>query len=200
MTEKEKGVIKTLGQAIDAIISALEPLDQNSRISAIRAICEHLDIPLIEKTKSIPITGAVQPSIIPTSHTLLDIKSVKEQKKPSSANEMAAVVAFYLSELVPEHDRKSEVEIEDMVKYFKQAGFPLPRIPKVLLQNAKNAGYFDFVGGGRYKLNPVGYNLVAHNLPRSQSETSTKTKRRKKRMSKSPSSKASSSKNKASKK
>jgi hypothetical protein len=34
--------------------------------------------------------------------------------------------------------------------------------------NAKNAGYFESAGGGRYKLNTVGYNLVAHNLPRGQ--------------------------------
>ena len=35
---------------------------------------------------------------------------------------MAAIVAFYLSELAPEAERKAEVQTEDMVKYFKQAG------------------------------------------------------------------------------
>ena len=86
-------------------------------------------------------------------------------KRPSSANGMAAIVAFYLSELVPEGERKLEVQAEDMKKYFKQAVFPLPKQPRMLLPNAKNSGYFDTSGGG-YKLNPVGYNLVAHNLPR----------------------------------
>jgi hypothetical protein len=166
MTEKENKVTKTIGQAIDEIVEALKSLDQNSRITAIWATCEHLKIPLLEKTKGESEDRVLQHSEVSIKPTLVDIKSFKEQKKPTSANEMSAVIAFYLSELAPSEDRKTEVEIDEMVKYFKQSGFPLPRVPKVLLQNARNAGYFDFVGGGKFKLNPVGYNLVAHNLPR----------------------------------
>lgn len=33
------------------------------------------------------------------------------------------------------------------------------------LQNAKNAGYLNVLDRGNYKLNAVGYNLVAHKLP-----------------------------------
>jgi hypothetical protein len=202
MAEKKEGATKTLGQAIDELIQALKSLDQSSRITAIRATCEHLNIPLVEeKIKDEQASGVGgKTDAIKTITTLMDVKSLKEQKRPSSANEMAALVAFYLSEMVPVRERKTEVEVDDMVKYFKQAGFPLPKAPQVLLQNARNAGYFDLVGGGKYKLNPVGYNLVAHNLPRSQSETSTKTKRPRKRMRKKTSSKATSGKNKASQK
>jgi len=81
---------------------------------------------------------------------------------------MAAVVAYYLQELAPEEERKSEVDVSDMEVYFKQAGFPLPRVPRVILQNAKAAGYFNSAARGKFKLNPVGYNLVAHNLPRGE--------------------------------
>lgn len=182
MTEKKEGTAKTLGQAIDEIILALQSLDQNSRITAINAVCEHLSIPLIEKTKIESPSETIQHPTKTMVTPLQDIKSFKEQKQPSSANEMAALIAFYLSEMA--QDRKAEVEVDDMVKYFKEAEFPLPKVLQVLLQNAKNAGYFDLVGGGKYKLNPIGYNLVAHNLPRAQSETSLKTKRSKKRMSK----------------
>jgi hypothetical protein len=94
---------------------------------------------------------------------------------------MAALVAFYLAELAPEQDRKSEVDLDDMIKYFKQAGFPLPRKPQFLLTNSKNAGYLDSAGSGRYKLNPVGYNLVAHNLPRAAGATVTPARRRRQR-------------------
>lgn len=97
----------------------------------------------------------------------MDIRTLKEQKRPSSANEMAALVAYYLAELAPMAERTSEVTKEHMEKYFKQAGFPLPRSIRILLHNAKNAGYFDSAGEGKFRLNPVGYNLVAHNLPRS---------------------------------
>ena len=83
---------------------------------------------------------------------------------------MAALVAFYLSETAPSNERKTDVEVADMERYFKQASFPLPRKPAMLLSNAKNAGYFDMLGNGKYRLNAVGYNLVAHNLPRGQSE------------------------------
>lgn len=95
-----------------------------------------------------------------------DIRRLKEQKQPGSANEMAALVAYYLAEVAGGTERKPEVEISDVEKYFKQASFRLPKHPKMALVNAKNAGYFDATGGGKYKLNPVGYNLVVHSLPR----------------------------------
>ena len=171
MTERKEGTTKTLGQAIDEIILALQAIDQDSRITAINAVCEHLSIPLIEKTKIGPPSETIQHSAKIMATPLRDIKSFKEQKKPSSANEMAALIAFYLSEMAPALDKKAEVAVDDMIKYFKQAGFPLPKAPQVLLQNAKNAGYFDLIGSGNYKLNPVGYNLVAHNMPRTKSES-----------------------------
>jgi len=166
MSDKETNVTKTLGQAIDEIISALEPLDEDSRITAIRAICQHLNIPLAEKPGIQSIIRTVEYSPEKAPSGVIDIRTLKDQKQPSSAIEMAALIAFYLSELAPEPDRKNTVEVDDLVKYFKQADFPLPKTPEDLLPNAKKAGYFESAGRGRYKLNPVGYNLVAHNLPR----------------------------------
>jgi len=96
----------------------------------------------------------------------MDIRRLKEKKQPGSANEMAALVAYYLAEVAGGTERKPAVEISDVEKYFKQANFRLPKHPKMALVNAKNAGYFDATGGGKYKLNPVGYNLVVHSLPR----------------------------------
>ncbi len=183
MTEQQKEIIKTLGQAIDEIIQALESLDQGKRVTAIKAACENLSIPLSESPKVEHITETVHASTIEhVDETIkqIDIKSLKEQKKPSSAIEMAALVAFYLSEQASETERKSEVNVDDMTKYFKQASFTLPKKPQFLLVNAKNAGYFDSARSGKYKLNPVGYNLVAHNLPREQA---IKVRRNKKRRS-----------------
>jgi hypothetical protein len=90
---------------------------------------------------------------------------MKEEKAPSSAIEMAAMVAFYLSELASPDIRKDVVSKKDIDKYFKQANFPLPKESKFTLPNAAKAGYFDALGNGQYRLNPVGYNLVAHGLP-----------------------------------
>ena len=94
-----------------------------------------------------------------------DIRTLRERKNPQSVIEMAVLVAYYLSELAPENERKQAITSADIEKYFKQAGFRLPRALGQTLQKAKVAGYFDSVAGGQYKLNPVGYNLVVHNLP-----------------------------------
>lgn len=183
--EKHSGATKTLGQAIDAIIKALTSLEPSEQTTAIRAACEHLKIrppeSLVSRTESSGQSG-VPPPPGTTPSRQVDIRALKEEKQPSSANEMAALVAFYLSELAPERERKTEVQVDDITKYFKQAGFRLPQQPRVLLANARNAGYFDTADHGKYRLNAVGYNLVAHNLPRAKSGE-TPAPRRKRRKS-----------------
>lgn len=77
---------------------------------------------------------------------------------------MAAIVAYYLAELASPSERKDTVSTADLEKYFKQAGYPLPKALRVTLANAAAAGYFDAVARGKYKLNPVGYNLVVHGM------------------------------------
>ncbi len=96
----------------------------------------------------------------------VSIRDLKEEKQPESLNQMAALVAYYLSELAPEGEQRDEINSSDLEKYFKQAGFKLPRSIYQTLPNAAAAGYFDGTGGGKYRLNPVGYNLVVHGLPR----------------------------------
>jgi|SRR5438552_16372683 len=170
---KETNSPTTLGQAIDQIIEALSELDQQAQITAVQAACDHLKIhtPTGPATRSDvpPTASTIDSSVVDQQRSGTDVRALKQEKQPSSANEMAALVAFYLSEIAPTEERKTEVEVSDMERYFKQAGFPLPRTPVVLLVNAKNAGYFDMAGNGKYRLNAVGYNLVAHNLPRGQS-------------------------------
>jgi hypothetical protein len=174
---------KTLGQAIDELIGALSSIDEASRVTAIKAACDHLKLELFSRV-SLPqqqsIIAADLPGEPPNRGHLTDVKSFRAEKQPTSANEMAALVAYYLVELVPDVERKAEVDTEDMVKFFKQAGFPLPKAPQMLLTNAKNAGYFDKGNAGGYRLNPVGHNLVAHNLPRANS-SGAPVKRRKPR-------------------
>jgi hypothetical protein len=93
---------------------------------------------------------------------------------------MAALVAYYLKHLAPAEDRKEAISREDIEKYFGQGGFPLPEKPQFTLTNAKNAGYFDSAGTGLYRLNPVGHNLVAHNLPSKTGEGKNKKRKKKK--------------------
>ncbi len=97
-----------------------------------------------------------------------DIRSLKEDKKPKNAQEMACLVAFYLSEIAMGDLKKETVNTDDLTKYFKQASFRLPKGIEQVLKNARYAGYFDTAARGEYKLNAVGYNLVAHQLPRKE--------------------------------
>ena len=95
----------------------------------------------------------------------IDIRSLKEQKEPRSANEMAALVAYYVSELLPPDEQRTVITAADIEKYFKQANYRLPGRVAQALPDAARAGYFDAVDRGQYRLNPVGYNLVAHGMP-----------------------------------
>lgn len=174
----------SLGAAIDQIITALETLDTNSRETVLSAVCSHLKITL----KSTNATGAdgegnrgpneqigereEKPATPVTKQKQahqVDIRAFKDEKKPNSATQMACVVAYYLQELAPEEERMDSISKGDLEKYFKQAKYPLPETIQQLLPNSKRSGYFDTAGRGSYKLNAVGYNLVAHNLPSEKS-------------------------------
>jgi hypothetical protein len=170
--------------AIQTIIQALSPLEKIAQERVIRYVFDHLGIEIGEQKKiahNYIETASQPPAPIRDLHlTPSDIRTLKEQKNPKTAIQMAAIVGFYLSEIAPDTERKETINLDDIKKYFKQAQFELPRSMKDLLLGAASAGYFDPVSRGEYKLNPVGYNLVAHHLP-SENIRSSKTTRSKSR-------------------
>jgi hypothetical protein len=170
---------QTLGSAIDQIVQALESLDEPVRATALTAACLHLKIALpgaapVHPSHKPAQTPGEQPGasahIAASARGHTDIRTLKEEKKPKTAKEMACLVAYYFQELAPEGERKTTVVAADMEKYFKQAQFKLPQRIAQLLPDTKSAGYLDSVGRGEYRLNPVGYNLVAHTLPHKRTE------------------------------
>lgn len=166
---------KTLGQAIDDIIASLSAIDDKARPTAIAAACAHLGIgqPLAETASpGALVTAPAAPAPAPLAPSRpMDIRLLKDEKQPENAKEMACLVAFYLQQLAPVAERKEVVCTDDMVKYFKQAHFPLPKRIAQLLIDARHSGYFDLAERGTYRLNAVGYNLVAHALPKKKSAT-----------------------------
>jgi len=159
-------------EAVKAVISALAPLDASRRARVMSVVATLLGEPLPGATaagsSSKSIIDAASEALVHASaaKTLVaDVRTLRDEKQPRSANEMAAVAAYYLAELAPEGDRTQTVTAADMEKYFKQAGHQLPRVIAQLLPHASAAGYFDQSERGRYRLNPVGYNLVTHGLP-----------------------------------
>ena len=95
----------------------------------------------------------------------MDFKTFKELKNPSSARQMACVVAYYLAEIATDGERKQVITTDDIEKYFKQGRFALPTKLEQLLIDCRGAGYFENSARGEYKLTRVGHNLVAHQLP-----------------------------------
>jgi hypothetical protein len=170
--------------ALRSVLAALEPLSTEARASVLDYVVRRLQIELTSVTSppgqdlgnsQLGSQGQAKPQV-----AIAHIKTFKEQKNPTSANEMAALVAFFLSEL--SHERKKTINAKDIETYFKIGEFPLPGRVTMTLPNAKAAGYFDATGDGEYRLNAVGHNLVVHSLPRgSGAAAPKKAKARKKR-------------------
>jgi hypothetical protein len=172
-------------QAIREVLKALSPLSDKARASVLEYVVRRLDLPsaqALQGAGSASASAAVPPSTIsgsgPRATPPTDIKVFREQKNPRSANEMAAVVAYYLANLAPVGQRKGTINQRDVETHFKIADFPLPKQVRATLPNAKAAGYFDSTGDGEYRLNAVGHNLVAHAMPRGKASDSGKAGRR----------------------
>lgn len=177
-------------EAIKVVLHALEPLSVDVRANVLTYVLRRLQITL-PPSQPAPTPSISNPSIDPTlgvagtepeRRTLpAHIRELKEKKKPRSATEMAAVVAYYLGNVAPQKDRKDRITTKDIETYFKIAEFPLPGKTQFTLPNAKAAGYLDAVGNGEYRLNAVGHNLVVHSMPRDADGKGTPTRRRAKK-------------------
>jgi hypothetical protein len=165
----------TLGQAIDQVVAALIAFKAPDQQTILKAVYAHLNIsgpaeaPPAGRTHEEPERedrAAALPSHAGEGeYAGMDIKAFKERKNPSSARQMACVVAYYLAEIATGDERKEVVTIQDVEKYFKQGRYALPTKLEQLLIDCKGAGYFESPARGEYKLTRVGHNLVAHQLP-----------------------------------
>jgi hypothetical protein len=157
--------------ALQVVIDALEPLDDEARSRVIDYTLKRLGMREISSASSLaasPHEASTQVEPEPSGPAqITDIRSLRAEKQPSSAVEMAALVAYYLSEAAPPSERRDAVTTADVEKYFKQSNYRLPARLNMTLLNAAAAGYFDRVGRGEFRLNPVGFNLVTQSLPRS---------------------------------
>jgi hypothetical protein len=180
--------------AIKTMLAVLTPLNPESRNNVIGYVFRRLGIttPAVAGAAQ---SAALQPASVAGSATPgfqlsspggpADLRSLTEQKQPKSANQMVAVLAYYLANLAPTDQRRDHIVADDIKKYFPQANFELPTGPhNMTLVNAKNAGYLDVLGAGQYRLNPVGHNLVTHKLPRVEGSATSRGSRRAKTIAK----------------
>jgi hypothetical protein len=177
--EEETNVAEDIQSELDAmktLVETLEPLKPEIRTRVIDYVFNVLGIakanpvaspalPTLALPTPTPTPQPAQPLAMPLGiHHPVDILSLKEQKIPTTATQMVAIVAYYLAHLASE--RQDSITKDDIQKYFVQGKFPLPASTAMALVDAKNAGYLDAVGPGTYRLNSVGYNLVAHKMPK----------------------------------
>ncbi len=183
MATKQDDSAAAAVQTVVQVLSNLSDSDRKRVLSAVSAFFGDPDI-----APRTPKELFEAPTVREPENTVLpsNIRSLREEKQPRSASEMAALVAYYLSELAPIADRKIDIDQEDVKKYFKQAGYPLPAVPAMTLPHAAAAGYFENPTRGVYRLNPVGHNLVVHQLPKSGGSTSPAKAKRVKKVSKRP--------------
>ena len=161
-------------KAIPVIIAALKPLNAESRTRVLEFVLKKLGMSLTANAPHIPAlpapgtpTAPIAP-LAPNSPPagVRDIRSFAAEKNPKTVNEKVAVIGYYLANLALDGERRDYLTSDDIKPHFIQADFALPTAaPGMTLTNAKNAGYLNALGGGRYKLNAVGHNLVAHKLP-----------------------------------
>lgn len=169
--------------AMQQVIKALELLETDARTRVLTYVFQRLGlslatpncIPPLETLPPSPAASTAAPAS--AGAAVADIRTLKEAKQPKSDNQMAALVAYYLKEVAPVNDREDSISQDDIEKYFKQAGFPLPKRPDMTLVNSKQAGYFDSAGVGLYKLNPVGHNLVVHGMPSASGDGNRRVKK-----------------------
>lgn len=103
--------------AIQVILGALTGLDEEARRRVTDYVFERIGISLSQHRRatpappSAPAAGPVSGAggLESTTSRIHDIRTLKEQKRPRSAVEMAAVLAYYLAELAPPNERKAEI-------------------------------------------------------------------------------------------
>ena len=166
-------------KAIKTLFTALEPLQVRAREIVLDYIARRLNIKTFAqgKGKTLPAKSLLrEPGLISKwKPGQVHLKALKEQKEPQSAVEMSALMAYYLAHKAPPKERKRIITTKDLKTYFKIAGFKLPTKPQFTLHNTKVAGYLNAIGNGKYKLNPAGYNLVVHNMPKTKMQAGGKT-------------------------
>ena len=168
-------------EAIKTVLNALDPLDEETRSNVLEYVLKKLKLDIGQLTNNNQGTaadtnGASESNSEP--ETSIHIEKFKDQKQPKTDMEMAVLVAYYLQYVAPQGEKKLVITTEDLDTYFKIASYPIPAAINQLLTNTKNAGYIDQSAHGQYKLNAVGYNLVKHNMPRTDSGKNRKRKKR----------------------
>ena len=181
--------VKSPLEAAQKIVVELTGMTPEHQKLALKFATETLGLPII----TTPILGAA-----PSVHIMqppnsdnhaehsTDIRSFKDIKAPKSDRQFAAVVAYFYQFEAKSENRKETIDAETMKEAARLAGWAQVSRWGMTLNNAKNAGYLDAAGTGKFKLSSVGENLVAITLPGNGGSGQSTNKTTKKASKKSP--------------
>jgi hypothetical protein len=163
--------------------SSKSPLDAAQKIVAelTDMIPEHQSLALkfAMETLGLHLPSAMSPATMPSGFSpqqepqhmannadhSTDIRSFTAMKAPKSDQQFTAVIAYFFQFKSRLDERKDVIDADIMKEAARLAGRPQVARWNMTLTNAKNAGYLDGAGNGKYKLSSVGENLVAITLP-----------------------------------
>jgi len=150
MVPFEKGIAMADGidaelQAIKTLQETLEPLSSEVRARVIDYVFRVLGISSVAAAPSLPPVAPIAPSVSTVlaqspPHPTTDILSLKQEKGPTTATQMIAVVAYYLAHLAPQHERKEFITTEEIQKYFVQGKYPMPGSPSQARSTQRTPG------------------------------------------------------------
>jgi hypothetical protein len=194
MSSSSTNTVKSPLDAAKVIVAELDGMPPEHQLLALKFAVETLGLqfPTAFVSKAPPVQSAhviSHENVANSANHSTDIRSFTTMKAPKSDQQFTAVVAyFYQFEAKPDQ-RKNAIDPETMKEAARLAGRPQVERWAMTLTNAKNAGYLDAAGGGKFKLSSVGENLVAITLPGSSGQEQGKRSRTSKKPKKKPSQK-----------
>ncbi|MGH7812773.1 MAG: hypothetical protein ACREQI_02050 [Candidatus Binataceae bacterium] len=158
-----------VADAVKAIAETPKGLDKTHQERAMRFASESLGLGLPAQVSTPSMAGqlatpAPAPFLGDPRHAT-DIRQFTAEKAPKSDQQFAAVAAYFYQFMARESERKDWVTKEQLREAARLAKYRQPRNLLQTLVNAKNAGYLENAGPGRYRISTVGENLVAITLP-----------------------------------
>lgn len=151
------------------IVAELEGLAPEKQQLALKFACETLGIqfgatPAVSVAARQPVEAPPAAAPAGEDHST-DIRTFTAMKAPKSDQQFCAVVAYFYQFEARSSERRDVIDADTMKEAARLAGRPQVERWNMTLTNAKNAGYLDPAGTGKYKLSSVGENLVAITLP-----------------------------------
>ena len=170
MSSPSASSVKSPLDAAQKIVAELTGMTSEHQSLALKFAIETLGLKLPAASSPAAAPSVHSPQLTPphaasSADHSTDIRSFTTMKAPKSDQQFAAVVAyFYQFEAKPDN-RKEAIDADIMKEAARLAGRPQVARWNMRLTNAKNAGYLDAAGSGKFKLSSVGENLVAITLP-----------------------------------